>query len=180
MRNLDLAAVTPVLSTARLRLRGQRRDDFEDCAAMWADERVTRFIGGKPSTREQCWARLLRYIGHWALMGFGYWVVEEKASGRFMGEIGFANYRRDIDPPLGDDPEMGWVLAPSAFGKGFASEATAAAVAWMDGEFRARRTVCMIDPLNTASLRLAEKRGFREFTRTRAEKPVVLFERVIG
>ena len=107
MRNLDLAAVTPVLSTARLRLRGHRREDFEDCAAMWADERVTRFIGGKPSTREQCWARLLRYIGHWALMGFGYWVVEEKASGRHVGEAGLADFRRGLGQGFDDAPECG-------------------------------------------------------------------------
>lgn len=180
MRKIDPTTFVPELSTERLVMRGHRKADFEDCAAMWGDEQVTRFIGGKPSTREQTWARLLRYIGHWAVMGFGYWVVTEKASGRFIGEVGFANYKREIEPPLGDDPEMGWVLVPLAFGKGFASEATSAALTWMDGEFRARRTVCMIDPENTASLRIAEKRGYREFTRARADKPVLLLERLRG
>jgi RimJ/RimL family protein N-acetyltransferase len=75
---------------------------------------------------------------------------------------------------------MGWVLDPRAFGKGFAGEATRAAQGWMDGAFRARRTVCMIDTENVASLRVAEKLGYREFTRTRAEKPVILLERVFG
>ena len=180
MRVADPVSSAPELLTERLLMRGHRLDDFEDCAAMWGDERVTRFIGGKPSTREQAWARLLRYVGHWSLLGFGYWVLRERASGRFVGEVGFADFKRDIDPPLGDDQEMGWVLDPRAFGKGFAGEATRAAQGWMDGAFRARRTVCMIDTENVASLRVAEKLGYREFTRTRAEKPVILLERVFG
>ena len=39
-------------------------------AAMWADERVTRFIGGKPSTREDSWRRFMSFPGHWALLGY--------------------------------------------------------------------------------------------------------------
>jgi RimJ/RimL family protein N-acetyltransferase len=77
----------PILETERLRLRGHRLDDFVQCAAMWADRNVTRHIGGKPLTEEESWTRLLRYVGHWALLGFGYWVAEEKASGNFVGEI---------------------------------------------------------------------------------------------
>jgi RimJ/RimL family protein N-acetyltransferase len=176
MHVINPVSCAPELSTERLTMRGHRREDFEDCAAMWGDPVVTRFIGGKPSTREQAWARLLRYVGHWALLGFGYWVVCEKGTGRFVGEVGFANFKRDIEPPLGDDPEMGWVLAPWAFGKGFATEAVQAARVWMDEDFRAPRTVCMIDPENVASLRVAEKCGYREFTRTRADKPVILLE----
>jgi RimJ/RimL family protein N-acetyltransferase len=56
--------------------------------------------------------RLLRYVGHWAVLGFGYWVVEEKASGEFVGETGFADYRREMKPSLDGAPEIGWVLTP--------------------------------------------------------------------
>ncbi len=63
---------------------------------MWADPEVTRYIGGKPLTEEESWARLLRYVGHWSLLGFGYWVVEEKTTGNFIGEVGFADYKRDL------------------------------------------------------------------------------------
>jgi RimJ/RimL family protein N-acetyltransferase len=76
----------PVIETERLRLRGHRLEDFAEIAAMWADPVVTRYIGGKPLTEEDVWARLLRYVGHWAWMGFGYWVVEGKGSGDFAGE----------------------------------------------------------------------------------------------
>ena len=100
----------PTLQTERLRLRGHRLDDFGPCAAMWADPTVTRHIGGKPSTEEESWTRLLRYVGHWAMLGFGYWVVEEQATGGFVGEIGFANYKRDLALPFKDNPEAGWAF----------------------------------------------------------------------
>ncbi|HEY8041563.1 MAG TPA: GNAT family N-acetyltransferase, partial [Polyangiaceae bacterium] len=72
------------LDTGRLTLRGHGRDDLDDCAALWADPVVTRHIGGRPFTREEAWAKLLRYVGHWDLLGFGYWVVRERATGRFV------------------------------------------------------------------------------------------------
>jgi len=43
---------------------------------------------------------LLRYAGHWALAGYGYWIVEERESGRPVGEVGLADFRREISPPL--------------------------------------------------------------------------------
>src|SRR5579864_5518349 len=92
------ALEVPVLETERLRLRGHRLEDFVQSAAMWGDPKVTQYIGGKPLTEEECWTRLLRYAGHWSLLGFGYWVAEEKASGNFVGEVGFADYKRDLQP----------------------------------------------------------------------------------
>ena len=86
--------------TDRLILRPHVREDFDESYALWSDETVTRFIGGKPFSREEVWTRLLRYAGHWALLGYGYWVIREKNSGRFVGEIGFADYQREIEPPL--------------------------------------------------------------------------------
>ena len=95
---VGLAIDVPVLETERLRLRGHRLDDFAASSAMWADEVVTRYIGGRPFTEEEVWARLLRYVGHWALVGYGYWVLEEKATGAFVGEMGFGDFKRDIQP----------------------------------------------------------------------------------
>jgi len=152
----------PVLETERLTLRAHRLDDFPSCAAMWADPIVTRYIGGKPSTEEESWTRLLRYVGHWALLGFGYWVVEEKATGRFVGEIGFADYKRDVEPSLKDTPEAGWVFVSESHVKGYATEAVRAAVAWGDAHFGSSRTACIIHPDNLPSIRVAEKCGYRE------------------
>jgi RimJ/RimL family protein N-acetyltransferase len=154
----------PVLETERLKLRGHRLEDFAACAAMWADPVVARYIGGKPLTEEESWTRFLRYVGHWALMGFGYWVVEEKATGSFIGEMGFANLKRNMEPSLGDTPEIGWVFASQAHGKGYATEAVRAAVAWGDLHFGQSRTACIIHPENLASIRVAEKCGYRELS----------------
>ena len=60
----------PAIETARLSLRAHALADFAESAAMWADPEVTRHIGGKPFSEEQSWHRLLRYVGHWALLGF--------------------------------------------------------------------------------------------------------------
>ncbi len=153
----------PVLETARLRLRGHTPADLPACCALWADPQVTRYIGGRPQSAEETWARLLRYSGHWALLGFGYWLVEEKATGEFVGEVGLADYRREIHPPLGAAPEIGWVLSPANQGKGYAAEAIAAVLGWFAQQrFPANEVVCLIHPENLASLRLAAKLGFRE------------------
>lgn len=152
----------PVVETERLRLRGHRIDDFANSAALWADPEVTRYIRRLPFSTEECWTRLLRYAGHWALLGFGYWLVEEKLTGVFLGEVGFADYKREIEPSLGGMPEIGWVIAPHSQGKGYAAEAVAAVVAWGDAHFGSAHTACIIDPANAASIRVAYKAGYRE------------------
>ncbi|MGF9758204.1 GNAT family N-acetyltransferase [Microvirga sp. 0TCS3.31] len=168
----------PVIETDRLILRGHRTDDFADCLALWTDPEVTRFIGGRPSTQEEVWSRLLRYVGHWALLGFGYWVISEKEADRFVGEVGFANFRRVIEPSLDDMPEIGWALAPHSHGKGYATEAARAAIAWGEAHFGPVRTACIIAPENGPSIRVAEKCGYRELQRTTyKDQPTILFVR---
>lgn len=167
-----------MLETARLRLRPHRADDLDALLAMWSDPVVTRYIGGKPSTEQQTWMRLLGYAGHWSLLGFGYWAVEEKASGAFAGELGFANYKREIAPSMREVPELGWALASHAHGRGFATEAVQAVVAWGDANLRSDRTVCLINVENVASIRVAEKCGYRVFERTAfGERPTLFMER---
>jgi RimJ/RimL family protein N-acetyltransferase len=168
----------PVLETQRLRLRGHRIDDLDVCAALWADTEVVRYTTGKPQTREEVWFRILRYIGHWTLLGYGFWAVEEKAGGNFVGEVGFADFKRALDPALGDTPEIGWILASSAHGKGYGTEAVKAVVAWGDEHFGAVRTACLIHPDNAASIRVADKCGYREYARTLyKDRDVILLER---
>ena len=170
--------IAPALDTERLTLRGHAPADFDDCLAMWSDPRVTRHIGGRPLSAEEVWARMLRYAGLWTLLGFGYWVVRERRTGRFVGEVGIADFRRDLDPPLDGTPEVGWALAPWAHGHGFATEAVRAALAWGDAALRPARAVCLIAPENAASIRVAEKCGFRERGRaTYGAAPTLVFER---
>lgn len=154
------SALAPVLETARLVLRAHRLEDFAESAAMWADMDVVRHITGAPSSAEASWSRLLRYAGHWSLLGFGYWVVAAKRDGRFIGEVGFADYRRDIEPSLDGRPEAGWVLKASEHGRGFATEALTRAVAWADRALTADATVCIFDPEHAASIKVAQKTGY--------------------
>ena len=151
----------PTIETERLVLRGHRRDDFRRCAALWADPEVTRFISTRPADEEEAWARFLRYAGHWAMMGFGYWAVEERATGSYVADVGFADHRRATVPPLGGDPEIGWVLSTAASGRGYATEAVRAALDWGDRHFGGRRTLCIIAPGHARSIRVAEKVGYR-------------------
>ncbi len=156
----------PVVETPRLRLRAHVADDLPFCAAMWRDPDVVRFIGGRAFTREEVWARILRYTGMWTMIGHGFWAIEEKASGRLIGEVGVMEARRDIEPSFEGEPEIGWALVPSAHGKGYASEAVGAALAWADTCIDAPMHVCIISPENSASIKLAERFGFRERART--------------
>lgn len=151
----------PELRTARLRLRPPGVADFETSLALWQDPAVTRFIGGRPQTREEVWGRLLRYVGHWQAMGFGYWIAETIDTGRFVGEVGLADYRRDTVPSFTGTPEAGWVLSSACHGQGFATEAAAAALAWRDAHLPGQDTVAIIEPAHAASLHIAEKLGFR-------------------
>jgi len=165
----------PILATPRLRLRPHRPEDFDACAALWADPAVTRFIQGRPQTRAEVWARLLRYAGHWAWLGYGYWAVE--LDGRYVGELGLADFQRALQPPLGV-PELGWALAPAVHGHGYATEALAAVLAWADADLGAAETACIVAPENLASLRVAAKLGYRESLRTTYEgEPTVVFRR---
>ena len=155
----QLAVTIPTLRTERLRLRAPRLEDFPSSFAMWADARVTQMISGKPNTEQEVWARILRHVGHWCLLAYGTWVVEA-LDGGYVGEVGFGDHRREITPSLDGTSEMGWVLAPEAHGRGFASEASQAALAWKDATFPSD-IVCLVDPANRSSLRVAEKLGFR-------------------
>jgi RimJ/RimL family protein N-acetyltransferase len=154
----------PDLTTARLVLRAHRREDYADQLSLWSDPAVVRYIGNRPSTPEEVWQRLLRYSGHWPLLGFGYWIAHERETGLFVGEVGLADLHRDIDPPL-DAPESGWVLAPWCHGRGFATELMTTVLDWGDRVLGASRTVCIIDPQHTASLRVAAKLGYHELRR---------------
>ena len=168
----------PTIESERLRLRGHTVADFEHSYAMWSDPDVIRYIRPKPFTREEVWSRLLRHAGLWAFVGYGTWVVEEKETRRFVGEVGFLNYQREFQPPIEIAPEIGWVLVAPAHGKGYATEAVQAAVQWGDKHLQAPRTSCIITRENTASIRVANKCGFREQQLvTYKGEPILLFTR---
>ena len=169
----------PTLATARLTLTGHAAHDLDDLAAMWADPGVYAMIGGQPRSREEVWIRLLRSAGQWTLFGYGAWVVRTTATGAFVGDIGLIEARRAIDPAI-DAPEMGWALATRAQGCGYAKEALDAVLAWTDARGMAR-TMCIIDPANGPSIRLAGKIGYRVLARgIYHDRPIDLYERMAG
>jgi RimJ/RimL family protein N-acetyltransferase len=169
----------PEILTARTRMRGHHIADFDAMVAMWRDDIVTRYILGRPSTASETWSRLLRYVGHWQALGFGYWAIEDRDTGRFIGEVGFAEYKRDIEPSLDDAPEAGWVLVPEVHGKGIATEVMTAALDWADRTFSDPKTVCIFDPAHQGSMRVAEKLGYRpSHVATFMDKPTQVMTRL--
>ncbi len=86
---------------------------------MWAEPAVYRFIGGVAFTREQAWTRFLRQIGLWHHLGFGFWAIEDKATGAFGGECGFHDLHRAMEPSIEGTMEAGWGLVPRLQGRGW-------------------------------------------------------------
>ncbi|QDZ09735.1 GNAT family N-acetyltransferase [Devosia ginsengisoli] len=171
--------MTPTLTTPRLILRAHTTADFAACCTLWADADVTRFIGGRPSTPDETWRRILAYAGHWQLLGYGYFLVTERETGAVIGEFGLADFHRNVIPPFGDTPEAGWVMLPQYQGRGLAREALSAVLAWADQTMP--RTVCMIHPDNAPSLKLAAKLGYTEYARGQyGEHTPILLERLAG
>lgn len=168
----------PTLTTDRLLLRGHRLDDFDEFLALWKHRDLVRFIGGEMPTREQVWARLLRYAGLWRHLGFGFFAVEERQSGRLIGEVGFLDLHRDMTPMTEGTLEAGWGIAPPMQGKGYATEAMSAAITWADEQFAGQRMTCIVELENKPSLRVAEKIGFRRIGELIFKgKPNAMFER---
>lgn len=176
-----MTAAAPHLATARLVLRPLAAGDLDAYAALWGDADVTRFIGGRPLSREEAWARLLRHLGHWHELGFGFWAIELAGDGRLAGEAGFQDLRRAIEPPLGDAPEAGWMIAPEFRGRGLAAEAVAVVHGWGDANLGAASTSCLIHPDNAASLRIAARAGYAvEAETTYHGAPTLVLRRPAG
>jgi RimJ/RimL family protein N-acetyltransferase len=168
----------PVIETERLILRPHGPEDHDAYARLWYDPATVRFIGGRPFTRSESWIRILRQIGHWQMQGFGFWALEDRATGEFAGEAGFHDLRRDIVPAFDGIPEAGWALARAFHGRGLGREVVEAIHAWGDRHLGAGRSVCIIEPENRASLRLAEAVGYRDPVETsHAGTPVLLLTR---
>ena len=135
----------PVLETARLVLRTFRADDVDAQAAMMGDPVVMTFLGGQALPREDAWRKLLCGAGLWSLFGYGYWAVERRDDAHFIGQVGFADFKRGMTPSIEGLPEMGWLFAADTFGQGYASEAVAAGLEWIDRALAPAQTVAIID-----------------------------------
>jgi RimJ/RimL family protein N-acetyltransferase len=148
----------PTLETPRLRLRGWRAGDHDAYAALLADPVSARFITrtAQPYNRQQAWAEMSFLVGHWQLLGYGMFVVEERSSGSFVGRVG------PLQPVGWPGFEIGWALISSARGNGYATEAAKAAINWSFDTFRIDRVISVIHPQNEASRRVAERLGEKQ------------------
>jgi RimJ/RimL family protein N-acetyltransferase len=158
--------VAPRLETERLILRGFTRDDFKVLYETWREPAVIKYTIVKPATREQALTRLQRYVGHWAMLGFGYWAVIEKSSGKFIGQMGFGDFKRDLTPSLDGKPELGWILRTEFHGKGYATEALRKMIAWGEDNLDCNQISCIIEDVHLVSQNVARKLGFNEVAKT--------------
>lgn len=145
----------PVLETERLILRAFTMDDVAPLAAIHGDERTMLYLGGvTDGTLLGAYDKILAYLGHWALNGFGRWAVVEKASGRMIGRTGFLDA-----PDEWPGTELGWTFLREMWGKGYATEAAIAARDFGFGTLGMERVFSMIHPENTPSQAVARRLG---------------------
>lgn len=142
------------IQTERLNLRQWTQDDYQAFALYYADEANAKYVGGKKDG-EQAWRHMALQVGHWALKGFGYWAVDEKSTGQFVGCVGL------WQSPSWPELELGYWLAREQRGKGYALEGCRRAIEFARRELEAKSLVSYIDPENSPSIRLAELLGAR-------------------
>lgn len=148
------------LVTERLVLRRWRAEDVQPYAALCSDPEVMRWIGdGSTSTFEQSQRAIERFEQLWEQNGFGLFAVEERASAELIGFVGLAipTFLPEILPAI----EIGWRLARSAWGKGFATEAARAALGFGFSRRELDRLVSIHQRGNVASEKLMQKLGMR-------------------
>lgn len=147
-----LAAVVPVVETARTRLRAPSLGDLPAWREILESDRA-RFMDG-PYSRDDAFAELAMSAGSWLLRGHGAWTVEDRATGEVLGFVLVGL------EPSDREPELGFFLRAGAEGRGLAHEAAGAARdwAWAQG---LGSLVSYVDPANARSARLAARLGAR-------------------
>jgi RimJ/RimL family protein N-acetyltransferase len=136
------------LHTARLKLRRWRESDREPFAALNADRQVMEYFAARLSRRES--DRMIEAIeAEFDRCGFGLWALEVQASGEFVGFTGLAEV--SFTAPFTPAVEVGWRLARSAWGMGFATEAARAAIAFGFAEAGLEQVVAITSVSNRRS-----------------------------
>ena len=147
------------LRTRRLLLRRWRGSDREAFAAMNADpEMMKHFLA--PLSEGESGALLDRTRLHWAQHGFGPWAVEVLDGGAFAGVVGLGLPRFAQGFFGVAMVEIGWRLARSQWGQGYAVEAAHAAIA-SGFEEGLSEVVSFTANINTRSIAVMERLGMR-------------------
>ncbi|SDP06435.1 GNAT family N-acetyltransferase [Phyllobacterium sp. OV277] len=144
--------------TPRLRLRQWRAEDRAPFFALNSEPEVYRYL--MPLTREGSDAMLDRIDAQFAENGWGFWALEERASGTLIGMCGLADipWQASFTPAV----EIGWRLSTPWHGKGLAREAAEAALAYGFQVLKLDRIVSFTTPANTASWGLMQRLGMQK------------------
>lgn len=169
-----LAVEVPVVETERLILREPRMSDLDAVAGFMASDRAA-FVGG-PKDRQQSWRILLAGLGHWLARGYGYWTVQDRATGAVVGRVGV--HFHAVDWP---EPELGWHIFDGYEGKGYALEAARAARDAAARHMGLTRLISLIAPENARSRALAARLGAAvEGSVTLLGKPALIYRHPAG
>jgi len=158
------------LETERLRLRPFTPDDVENLVELDGDPEVMRYItGGRPTPREEIESRELpAFLAYYERSdGYGFWAAVEKATGEFIGWF----HLRPPPDGVADEPELGYRLKRSAWGKGYATEGSRALIERAFADLGAQRVWAGTMVVNTASRRVMEKAGLRYVRTFHADWP---------
>ncbi len=167
-----------MLTTARLELWQPVADDEEAMFAILQDPHTWRYFGAAPSRADHA-TRFFRNAGSWWLHGYGGLMVRLRGEADVVGNCGVFRSYRGLGPDFDDRPEAGWILAADYVGRGLAQEAMQAVFDWFDATHGPRDVVCMIDPKNAPSIKLAGRLGFEpsRLGELTPGEPVQLFRR---
>jgi RimJ/RimL family protein N-acetyltransferase len=148
------------LETERLVLRRFTEADVDNLVELDSDPDVMRYInGGRPTPREEIENDFLpAFLDYYRrFTGYGFWAVIEKSTGDFLGWFHFRP-KPDGSP---DEPELGYRLRKSAWGKGYATEGSRALIRKGFTELGVRRVYAQAMVVNLGSSRVMEKAGLR-------------------
>lgn len=146
----------PVIETDRLILRGPDPSDWETDRGFRMSER-SRHVGG-PYTEAEAFLKFSARWGHWAIRGFGGFVVIDRETENRLGVVG------PLYPVGWAEPELGWVVYEGAEGHGYAYEAALAARSYVYSELGWTTAISYVGPENHRSIALAKRLGCFEVT----------------
>jgi RimJ/RimL family protein N-acetyltransferase len=153
----------PTLTTQRLVLTAPSESHVDAFFEIYADVNATRYIPhARVQSRVGAWSKIATQLGHWQLRGSGFWTVLRKGSTEVVGNAGF------LMPPGNPALEIGWIVSPSCWGRGYACEAAEACLEYGFSILRAPRIIARIEAENAASRALARKLGMQPDARLHA------------
>ena len=145
-----------ILETERLLLRHQVIEDLDDLWALYCDPEITKYIPDAPRSREEAQEELEWHMhGHPKHPEFGLWATIHKETGKFIGRCGLLPWTIDDV----NEVEVAYTIARNYWGQGLGSEAAQAILKYGFEKLHLSRMVCLIDPENKASQKVAEKMG---------------------